>query len=233
MLKLPVLPLVLLVGLAACQRNGEPPEEMEGDTTGMLESPEQVQELLSPVRAASMVLVPYGDMAMQRALREEIRRLGQTVAADHRALVAILDSAATWHRATLAETPEGRELASGVRLAHAGLENLQGAEFDLTFIRAQVESHRQLLDRIDHEIIPVVTTPGMETLLHDTRAMVYAHLMRARQLLGDLLGEPLEPPPPGTTPETVPRTPPVDTIPPPTAPPAQPPPGGGGAAGGG
>jgi len=228
MWKLRVLPLVLAAGLAACERNGEPDDTMAADTLAMLETPEQTQELLSPIRSVSMVLVPYGDMGMQRSVREDIRRFGQTVAADHRALVAILDSAATAHNAVLAETSEGREMASAVRLAHAGLENLQDAEFDLAFVRAQVESHRELLDRVDHELVPAAISPGMETLLQDTRAMVYAHLMRARQLLGDLLGQPVEPPPPGTTPQTVPRTLPPDTTPavPPATGGTQPPPGG-------
>lgn len=240
MWKLRVLPLVLAAGLAACDRNSEPDDSMAADTLGMLETPEQTQELLSPIRSVSMVLVPYGDMGMQRAVGEQIRRFGQTVAADHRALIAILDSAAAAHNAALGEVAEGREMASAVRLAHAGLENLQDAEFDLAFVRAQVESHRELLDRVDHELVPAAISPGMESLLQDSRAMVYAHLMRARQLLGDLLGQPVEPPPAGTAPQTVPRTPPPppdtvrpDTVPPtpPTVPPpggTQPPPGGGG-----
>jgi predicted outer membrane protein len=222
--KLRVLPLVLVAGLGACDRGGEADDTVAADTLAAVETPEQAQEILSPVRATGMVLVTYGDMGMQRGAREEVRRFGQTVAADHRALIAILDSAAAAHNTGLAETAPARELANAVRMAHAGLENLQEGDFDLTFIRAQVESNRQLLDRIDHESIPAAASPGMETLLQDTRAMVYAHLMRARQLLGDLLGQPVEPPPPGTAPENVPRTPPGDPQPPPGG---QPPPPGG------
>jgi predicted outer membrane protein len=236
MWKLGLVPLALVAGLAACDRNGERDDAMDTDTLGVVETPEQTQELLAPVRAVSMVTVDYGNMGMQRATREDIRRFGQTVGTDHRALIALLDSAGRVHGATLQETAVARELASTVRLAHAGLENLQEADFDLAFIRAQVESHRQLLDRIDHELIPAATSNPMQRLLQDTRAMVYAHLMRARQLLGDLLGEPVEPPPAGTAPEMVPRPPPPppDTaprpLPPDTAPhpPAQPPVGTGG-----
>jgi putative membrane protein len=216
--KLRVLLPVLLLGLAACGRNGEPDDQVRADTLGAAETPEQVRELLSPVRSVSMVVVTYGDMGMQRSGREEIRRFGQTVGTDHRNLIPILDSAAQTAGTALEETARGRELSSAVRMAHAGLENLQNGDFDLAFVRGQVESHRQLLDVIDHELIPGASSLEMETLLQETRAMVYAHLMRARQLLGDLLGQPLEPPPPGTAPELVPRTPP-DTVPPPAVPP--------------
>jgi predicted outer membrane protein len=215
--KLQLLPLVLIFSLAACGRNGESDNTMPADTVGVAETAEQTQELLSPIRSVSMVVVTYGDMGSQRSTREEVRRFAQTVATDHRNLVPLLDGAGQQRGATLAETNAGREMASSVRLAHAGLESLQEGDFDLAFIRAQVESHRQLLDRIDHELVPAASSSEMETLLQDTRAMVYAHLMRARQLLGDLLGQPVEPPPPGVEPQTVPRTPPATA--PPTAPP--------------
>jgi predicted outer membrane protein len=218
MVKLRVLVLAAMMGLMACDRNGEP-EETAVDAT--LETPEQTQELLAPLRSFGLLAVDYAQTGMQRAVRPDVRQYGQTVAADHRALIAVLDSVAREHRATLAETPATRDLTNTVQMAHMGLENLTETAFDLAFIRAEVESHRQMLDRIDHEMIPAATSPGMQQLLTDTRAMVYAHLMRARQLLGDLLGQPVDPPPPGTTPERVPRTPPqVDT---PTAPPTMPP----------
>ncbi|HSJ24919.1 MAG TPA: DUF4142 domain-containing protein [Longimicrobiales bacterium] len=225
MWKLRVLPLALTIGIVACGGNDDQDDGMAvaQDSLAIVETPEQTQDLLSPIRAVSMSLITYADMGTQRGAREDIREFARTVATDHRGLVPILDREAQARGATLEETTPGRELASAVRLAHAGLENLQEADFDLAYIRAEVESHRQLLDTIDHELIPAATSPAMQTLLQDTRAMVYAHLMRARQLLGNLLGQPVEPPPPGTAPEQVPRPPQPDTTPP-TAPPG----GGGG-----
>jgi hypothetical protein len=93
--------------------------------------------------------------------------------------------------------------------------------FDLSFIRAQVETHRQLLDSLDSETIPAARSNEMTALLRDLRVTVDAHLTRSRQLLGALLGEPVEPPPAATPPSTPPATrppaqqppPPPDTIP--------------------
>jgi predicted outer membrane protein len=209
MRKLQVVLLAVLIGLAGCGRNGDRDDVAVADTDGTLETPQQTQELLAPVRSFGLVAVDYAQMGMQRAARPDVRQFGQTVATDHRALIAVLDSVARQRGATLAETAAARELSNTVRLAHSGLENLQEGEFDLAFIRAEVESHRQLLERIDQELIPAASSSDMERLLHDTRALVYAHLMRARQLLGDLLGQPVEPPPAGTTPQIVPRTPPA------------------------
>ena len=67
----------------------------------------------------------------------------------------VLDSAANAHGTSLFETEEARELASTARLAHSGLDQLPREDFDLAFIRAQVETNRQLLDTIDEELQPM------------------------------------------------------------------------------
>lgn len=217
-MKLRGLALALLTVLAACGGDGDDNETADAAAAALRESPEQVQEMLSPIRAFSLLAVEFGQLGQQRAARADVRQFGQTVAADHRALVAVLDSAAGAAGASLQETASSRDLANTVRMAHSGLEGRGDDEFDLAFIRAEVESHRQLLDRLDQEILPAARTDGMETMLGDTRAMVYAHLMRARQLLGDLLGQPVEPPPAGTSPATV-RPPAPQPAPPATQPP--------------
>jgi predicted outer membrane protein len=215
-----LLVLALGAALAACERNGERDDGLAADTQAV-ETPEQTQRLLAPIRAASMAFVTYGDTAVRRATRDEVRRFGQAVATDHRALIAILDSVAAARGTTLGGTAPAGMLSSAILLAHAGLDELPVTDFDRAFIRAQVESHRELLDRIDHETIPAVRSSAIELLLHDTRAMVYAHLVRARQILGGPAGQPPAPPrqraapadtPPRPLPDTIPRPPP-DTIP--------------------
>jgi putative membrane protein len=227
MTKLRILPLVAVVfgGVAgaACDRSADRAgDTLAADTLGEVETAERTAELLSPIRASGIVLIEHAQLAGPRASREEVRQFAQIIATDHRALVATLDSAARARGATLQETPAARELAHTARMAHAGLDTMTPAEFDLAFIRAQVETHRQLLDEIDHELGPAATSADMRRLLEEIRATADAHLMRARQLLGELLGEPVEPPPAGAT-QTAPR--PLGTPPPPAQePPAQEPP---------
>jgi putative membrane protein len=214
------LALALLMILTACGGDGDDNDEADAAALALRESAEQLQEMLAPVRSFGLVAVEFGQLGQQRAGRADVRQFGQTVATDHRALIAVLDSVATAHGTTLQESASSRDLANTVRMAHSGLEARGPEEFDLAFIRAEVESHRQLLDRLDQEILPAARSPGMETMLADTRAMVYAHLMRARQLLGDLLGQPVEPPPAGTSPATV-RPPAPQPVPPVEQPPVR------------
>lgn len=171
--------------------------------------------LLAPIRAMSMAEVEFADMAAQRAADTAIRQYAQTVAADHRALIAALDSVARLHRATLAETRETQELATTARMAHSGLGVLSGAAFDLPFIRAEVESHRLLVDQLDQQLIPSATHPELNALLAEIRALADAHLARARQLLAQQLGETDEPQPAPEQPQQPRRQPAGQPVPPP------------------
>jgi predicted outer membrane protein len=209
--------VVGLLAVAACDRRGDRADAAAPDTTDVAESAEVVTDLLAPCGpSASSPSNRASRDAVSR--RESVRAYAGTVATDHRALVATLDSAARTHGATLAETPEARELANAARMAHAGLENLPNTDYDLAFIRAQVEANRQLLDTIDQELHPAATSRGLQDLLRDVRGMVDAHLMRSRQLLGDLLGEPVEPPPTGGTAPVPSPTPDPEPTPEPTPP---------------
>lgn len=214
-----VSPLIVLA-LTACDRDREEASDAAADSVSV-ESPETVRDLLAPVRAVGLAAVEFGDMAAQRAQRNDVRQYAQTVAADHRALISMLDSVALARGATLSATPASQELGESVRMAHSGLEALAPAEFDLAYVRAELESHRQLLDRMDTQIIPATTSPELRTLATDSRAMVDAHLTRARQLLADLLGQPAEPPAPASTAPRRPANPPASApapapLPPPT-----------------
>lgn len=220
-----MLPLVLLV--AACSGADEARDDAGDGTPG--DDAASLTTLLSPVRALSIVEIEAGQLASRRADRAEVRQYAATVATDHRALVGILDSVGRAHGATLSETPEAQNLASAVRTAHELTANLTGFDFDATFVRAEIEAQRQLLDRID-QALPEAVHAETQMLLHDIRAMADAHLLRARQLLASLARAP-EPevrvaprPRPVTLPVFTPTV--TDSIQPPvtTGPPVPPPP---------
>jgi len=217
----------LLLCVVACDRDSERETAVATDTT-QVETPELVRDLLTPVRSVGLAAIEFGDMAAQRAQREDVRQYAQTVAADHRALIGVLDSAATARGTALGETPASKELADAVRMAHSGLDALTPADFDLAYVRAELESQRQLLDRIDQQVTPAVTSADLRTLVTDIRAMVDAHLTRARQILAALLGQSPEPTaPPATSrprPPAQPQQPPPQQPPPQQPSPQQPPP---------
>jgi putative membrane protein len=209
-----LLMALLLTTLAGCDRGDERDDEMAAAAAAAaLEDAELTTELLSPLRASALVVVEASQQHAARTQRADVEQYARTVATDHRAVIEALDGVARERGATLAETATARDVSNTVRMAHTGLENIPPGDADLAFIRAQVESHRRVLEIIDGELGAHARSTEIQALLGDVRGMVDAHLIRARQILGDLLGEPVEPPPAGL------QTPPSPQGPTPTAPP--------------
>lgn len=215
--------LVACTLLAGCNRSDDE-GAVPADSLQVAENAEAITTLLAPLRAVSRAEVEFGELAAQRAAAVPIRDYARTVAADHRAVLTLLDRTAEQRSAVLSEEGPALEMANMVRMAHSGLENLNGPDFDLPYMRAEVESHRQLLDRLDQQAIPAATTEELRTMLTDLRAMTDAHLTRARQLLATQLGETAEPRPasrpqrpvaPPRPPDSTPRRPDTTVIGPP------------------
>jgi predicted outer membrane protein len=183
---------LLLVGLltaAACGGDDRNDETSEAAAAQSAADSAAASSLLTPIRGMSLAEVEFADLATRRAGSTAVRQYAQTVAADHRSLITALDSVARIYSTTLTEAHDTQEMANTARLAHSGLEGLPPEEFDLPFVRAEVESHRMLLDRLDQEMIPAATNAELNGLLTDIRAMADAHLTRARQLLAQQLGQ--------------------------------------------
>lgn len=183
-----MLPLALCALLVAC-RGGERRNTAAADTLRARAQAAGVLAPLAPVRALSVAEAEYAAHAAQRAFREDVRRYAQVIATDHSAVVGILDSVARAEGVGYEPTPAARELETAVRNAHAGRDSLTGIDFDLAFIRAEVEAQRQLIDRLDQELIPGMGAAPQKAVLQDVRAMSSAHLARARQILAVVLRE--------------------------------------------
>jgi predicted outer membrane protein len=207
-----MLLLALCALLIGC-RGGERRNTVAADTVGARAHAAAVLAPLAPVRALSVAEADYATQAAQRGFREDVRRYAQVIATDHRAVVGILDSVAHAQGVAYEATAAVRELENAVRTAHAGRDSLTGIDFDVAFIRAEVEAHRQLIDRLDQELIPAMGAAPQKAILHDVRAMANAHLARARQILAVVLRAVPAAPRPVTTPAspsgTAPRT---DTV---------------------
>jgi predicted outer membrane protein len=184
------MPLVALCALVvACRGGGERRNAAAADTLNARANAAAVLAPLAPVRSLSIAEIEYAMQAAQRASREDVRRYAQVIGTDHRAVVSILDSLARAQGVTYEVTPPARELEGAVRAAHAGRDSLTGPEFDLAYIRAEVESYRQLIDRLDQELIPGMGAAPQRSVLQEVRAMANAHLTRARQILAMALRE--------------------------------------------
>jgi putative membrane protein len=199
--------LAVSITASAC-RDKDRDDAPSADTLAANAADAHVNSSLAPLRAASTAEAQFAEVGVQRATRDPVRRYAQVVVADHRAVTAVLDSVARAQSIRLDATAAARDVESGMRNAHAGLQAISPEEFDLAFIRAEVDAQRQLVDRLDRELIPNARGDDTRKLMQDVRAMSDAHLTRARQILTELLG--VAPPsafrPATVTPRATPRS---------------------------
>jgi putative membrane protein len=92
---------------------------------------------------AGMAEVELGNLAAQRATNPEVKRFAETMVRDHTKAGEELKQIATTHSISMASSirDEHRELMSR-------LTPLRGAEFDREYMKAMVEGHEDVVDRL-------------------------------------------------------------------------------------
>lgn len=76
-------------------------------------------------------------------------------------------------------------MENNVKGCTAKLAKLDGDQWDLEYLTAQVHLHAHGLDMLDFNLIPNAKDPALRTLLQQARPAVQQHLELARKLLMD------------------------------------------------
>jgi putative membrane protein len=134
------------------------------------------------VVAANSIDVSYGEIARDRATDERVKQFAETMITDHTAV----NESAVELVGRLGVTPEenevSRSLQSSADDTRALLLSKTGREFDLTYIRNEVEYHRAVIDALDALLIPNATNPELRETLTGVRPAFVAHLRHAESL---------------------------------------------------
>jgi putative membrane protein len=139
-------------------------------------------EIAAVVVAANSIDVSYGEIARDRATDERVKQFAETMITDHTAV----NESAVELVGRLGVTPEenevSRSLQSSADDTRALLLSKTGREFDLTYIRNEVEYHRAVIDALDALLIPNATNPELRETLTGVRPAFVAHLRHAESL---------------------------------------------------
>lgn len=66
------------------------------------------------------------------------------------------------------------------------LSSTPSASFDATYMQSQVQMHQEVLNLIDHQLLPSASDADLKALLNTTRATVEAHLTQAQTISAGL-----------------------------------------------
>ena len=139
-------------------------------------------QIASIVVVANQVDIEAGELAKARATNQEVKSFAQLMITDHTGV----NKAATELVTRLKVTPQDNATSQGLKsegeINLANLKTLKGDAFDQAYVDHEVAYHQQVIDALDHTLIPGAANAELKALLIKVRPAFVAHLEHARRL---------------------------------------------------
>ncbi len=116
-------------------------------TSGSADVSRGDKDFVNDLAIANMAEIELGKLAAERGMNAEVKKFGEMMAADHTAAADTLKPLATNHN-----IPLPTALDDDHRDLHERLSKLQGAEFDRAFMKAMVDGHQDVADKLESRI---------------------------------------------------------------------------------
>jgi putative membrane protein len=128
--------------------------------------------------------IEQGNVAKSRARSAAVKRFADMMI-DHHSK-SQKEQTALFEKLSLTMTDSGpaTALRADGEKTLASLKDASAGDFDRTYVAAQVEVHRAVLQAIDDKLLPAARTAELEAALRKMRATVEAHLSQAKALQG-------------------------------------------------
>jgi putative membrane protein len=142
------------------------------------------REIGAIVTAANEGEIKLGEIAVQRALNDDVRRHAVDMLSEHTAMLE--RQTALFNQIGYAP----RDNATSLELRHDSdqmyrmLQELTGGFFDRAYVEAQVAAHAKLLSLLDVQLLPKAQNELLRGDLTKMRADVAVHLQHAQTLMG-------------------------------------------------
>jgi putative membrane protein len=139
-------------------------------------------QVAAVVQAANAGEIAQAREALKRAKSARVRQFAQHMLRDHSAAEAEmtrLDSKEGW-------TPESSAIAEQLKMGSeqimTNLRSAGAADFDSSYINAQVDEHTKVVDLLDNKLIPGAKDADLVKTLQEIRTKVAMHLNDAREI---------------------------------------------------
>jgi len=163
----------------ASQGNEEPPAPATGTTPQTKLSDGQILKVLSTVDQGE---INQAQVALKKTNDTRIREFATHMVDEHTASMQTGAQLASRDSLTLSDSPKSTALqASGDQMLEK-LNAAEGATFDATYVDGQIDQHAEVLDLIDHQLLPAVVNADLRDSINNARGMVARHLEQAKTL---------------------------------------------------
>ncbi len=139
-------------------------------------------EIATTIAAASMSEIELGRLAQTKAKDPRVKKFAAKMVSDR--TDATHKQVAMMNKMSLKieENAMSMQLMTDASNTLDSLKSQTGAEFDRTYMDADVKRNQQFLDLIDHKLLPNAKSPDLKSFIDDLRPMVERHLTEAQTL---------------------------------------------------
>jgi putative membrane protein len=139
-------------------------------------------QIAAIVVTANQVDIDAGTLAASRATSGDVKAFAKVMITDHTAVNKSAADLVTRLKVTPQENPTSQSLKAGGDANLALLKGQNGAPFDKAYVDHEVAYHQQVIDALDHTLIPGATNEELKALLIKVRPGFVAHLEHAKRL---------------------------------------------------
>jgi putative membrane protein len=143
-------------------------------------------QIAAIVVTANQVDIDAGQLAASKANTPEVKKFGQQMVTDHRAVNKQATALVTKLKVTPEDNRTSQSLNSGGDKNIANLNGLTGAAFDKAYVDNEVTYHQAVIDAIDKTLIPGAQNAELKALLVKVRPAFVAHLEHAKMIQSSL-----------------------------------------------
>jgi putative membrane protein len=144
------------------------------------------EQILQIARTANAEQIRQAELAHQRAKDRRVQKLAATLIRDRRVEENKGDAVARNGSLIGEPSPQSVKLEEDADRANTALRAQEGAEFDKSYVDAQVSEHQALLDMLTQTLIPSSTSSDLTGYLRDLKASDESELALARALRAEL-----------------------------------------------
>jgi putative membrane protein len=139
-------------------------------------------QIAAIVVTANQVDIDAGKLAESKSKNKEVKAFARQMVTDHSGVNKSATALVTRLNVTPEDSATSASLESGGDANLQHLKTLKGSAFDRAYIDHEVTYHQNVLDAIDHTLIPNAKNPELKALLVKVRPAFEAHLAHAKQI---------------------------------------------------
>jgi putative membrane protein len=145
-------------------------------------------QILQALHTANAGEIEQAKLAQQKSQDGDVKHFAGMMIKDHSNADKKGQDVAKKTQMTPASSSVSTSLQSDAQQLTSGMSAQTGADFDRSYIDAQVKEHQAVLDMIDTQLLPNAKSPEVKNLVQAVRPKVESHLKEAQDIQRKLAG---------------------------------------------